>query len=131
MNQLLVSIDSKQATMAQNPCKGQLRAIHDTLDILSGKWKISILGSLIFYGTQRFGELQREVTGIGAKMLSKELRDLEINGLVKRTVLDTKPVTVEYQMTPYGETLKEIIMAMAVWGQQHRDRIIHGDDKVS
>ena len=117
--------------MAQNPCKGQLRAIHDTLDILSGKWKISILGSLIFYGTQRFGELQREVTGIGAKMLSKELRDLEINGLVKRTVLDTKPVTVEYQMTPYGETLKEIIMAMAVWGQQHRDRIIHGDDKVS
>jgi len=130
MDQLDSSTETAKV-ITQNPCKGHLRAIHDTLDILSGKWKISILGSLIFYGTQRFGELQREVTGIGAKMLSKELRDLEINGLVKRTVLDTKPVTVEYQMTPYGETLKDIIMAMSDWGQQHRERIIRGEEVVS
>ena len=71
MDKQTISTVATLAATAQNPCKGQLRAIHDTLDILSGKWKISILGSLTFYGTQRFGELQREVTGIGAKMLSK------------------------------------------------------------
>ena len=104
-------------------CKGKIRAIHDTLDILSGKWKIAIIGSLGF-GTRRFMELQREVEGIGAKMLSKELRELEINDLVKRTVLDTKPVTVEYQLTEYGKTLQDIIDEMMKWGENHRKRIM-------
>jgi DNA-binding HxlR family transcriptional regulator len=107
-----------------NPCKGHLLAVHDTLDLLSGKWKIAIISSLSFNKKRRFGELQRDVSGIGAKMLSKELRDLEINGLVKRTVFDTKPVTVEYELTEYGSTLEEIILAMSKWGHQHRQRII-------
>jgi DNA-binding HxlR family transcriptional regulator len=106
-------------------CKSVLRPVHDTLDILSGKWKISIISSLHF-GKKRFMELQREVEGIGAKMLSKELRELEINELIKRTVYDTKPVTVEYEITPYGKTLEAIIYEMAKWGQQHRKRIITG-----
>ncbi len=104
-------------------CKGKIRAIHDTLDILSGKWKIAIIGSLSF-GTRRFMELQREVEGIGAKMLSKELRELEINDLVVRTVLDTKPVTVEYRLTEYGSTLQNIIDEMMIWGENHRRRIM-------
>jgi len=85
-------IEAREMTEA---CIGQLRAIHDTLDLLNGKWKIAIIGSLSF-GKRRFMELQREVEGVGSKMLSKELRDLEMNELVKRTVYDTKPVTVEY-----------------------------------
>jgi DNA-binding HxlR family transcriptional regulator len=109
------------------PCKGHIRAIHDTLDLLGGKWKITIISSLSFNDKRRFGELQRDVVGIGAKMLSKELRDLEINGLVKRTVRDTKPVTVEYELTEYGHTLEEIILAMSKWGHQHRERIIHAN----
>ncbi|MFT3705881.1 MAG: helix-turn-helix domain-containing protein [Agriterribacter sp.] len=109
-------------------CVSHIRAIHDTLDILNGKWKIAIIGSLNF-GKKRFMELQREVEGIGSKMLSKELRDLEINELVKRTVYDTKPVTVEYELTDYGRTLQSIIKEMSKWGMQHRKRIMHAISK--
>ena len=104
-------------------CKGKLRSVHDTLDILSGKWKISIISSLSINGKRRFMELQRDVEGIGAKMLSKELKELEINELLVRTVYDTKPVTVEYELTPYGKTLQAIIYEMSIWGIQHRKRI--------
>jgi len=105
-------------------CKTQLRAVYDTMDLLSGKWKIAVIGSLSFLGKRRFMELQREVEGVGAKMLSKELRELELNGLVRRTVYDTKPVTVEYELTPYGKTLESIIQEMSKWGTQHRRRIM-------
>jgi len=64
------------------------------------------------------------VHGITDKMLSKELRELEMNELVKRTVYDTVPVVVEYSMTPYGETLEKLIEELQVWGTQHRKRII-------
>lgn len=103
-------------------CPSQFRAIQDTMDILGGKWKITIIGCLHF-GARRFMDLQREVQGIGSKMLSKELQELEVNGLVSRTVLDTKPVTVQYALTEYGQTLKPIIWAMADWGEHHRRKI--------
>jgi DNA-binding HxlR family transcriptional regulator len=117
---------SKKAIKQEQPhtCKGQLRAVHDTLDLLSGKWKITIISSLSFNGKRRFMELQREVEGIGAKMLSKELKELEINELLIRTVYDTKPVTVEYELTAYGKTLHAVINEMSKWGTQHRKRII-------
>jgi DNA-binding HxlR family transcriptional regulator len=57
-------------------------------------------------------------------MLSKELRELEINELVKRTVYDTLPVIVEYSMTPYGKTLENLIEELQTWGLQHRKRIL-------
>jgi DNA-binding HxlR family transcriptional regulator len=79
-------------------CRSHLQAIQDTLDIVNGKWKIAIIGALSF-GNRRFMELQREVAGIGAKMLSKELQELELNELVTRTVYSTKPVTVMYELT--------------------------------
>ncbi len=65
-----------------------------------------------------------DIEGIAAKMLSKELQELEVNGLVTRSVLNTKPITVEYELTDYGRTLKPIIDAMATWGKQHREKII-------
>jgi len=104
-------------------CGGALRAVNDTMEILGGKWKITIISALSF-GKKRFMQLQRDVNGIGAKMLSKELYDLEINGIVSRTVRDTKPVTVEYELTPYGETLKPILAELMKWGTNHRKRII-------
>ncbi|WP_317128821.1 winged helix-turn-helix transcriptional regulator [Mucilaginibacter gracilis] len=91
--------------------------------MLSGKWKIRIIGSLSF-GKKRFMELIANIEGIAAKMLSKELQELELNGLVKRTVLETKPITVQYELTGYGRSLKPIIDEMAVWGKQHRKNII-------
>jgi DNA-binding HxlR family transcriptional regulator len=115
-----IFIDEKPAC-----CQSQLRAIHDTLDLLSGKWKITIIGCLSF-GKRRFMDLQREVEGIGSKMLSKELQELDMNGLIKRTVFNTKPVTVEYELTEYGQTLRPIIKEMAEWGKIHRKKIITG-----
>jgi DNA-binding HxlR family transcriptional regulator len=103
-------------------CKKFLMSIRDTMDVLNGKWKIAIIGSLTF-GEKRFKELQRDVEGITAKMLSKELKDLEMNKIVKRTVFDTKPVTVEYRLTDHGHSLKKIINEMAVWGTKHREKI--------
>ena len=90
----------------EQPCTKALLAIRDSMDVLNGKWKIVIIGSLTF-GEKRFKELQRDVDGITAKMLSKELKDLEINKLVKRTVFDTKPVTVEYRLTEHGKSLEK------------------------
>lgn len=103
-------------------CKAYLCSVQDTLDILKGKWKISIISCLSF-GKRRFLELQREVGGIGAKMLSKELQDLEANDLVLRKVCDTKPITVEYELTDYGRTLQDIIDEMERWGKKHREKI--------
>lgn len=105
-------------------CDRELKAIQDTMDILSGKWKISIMSCLRF-GKKRFKNLQLEVKGIGSKMLSKELQELEVNGLVKRTVLNTKPVMIEYEITEYGQTLNPIISEMSTWGIQHRQRILN------
>lgn len=106
-------------------CSQHLKAVNDAMDVLSGKWKITIISALTF-GKKRFKELQREVDGITAKMLSKELRDLELNELVARTVYDTKPVSVEYEVTPYGKSLKKIIGALSEWGSNHRKRIMRG-----
>ncbi len=104
-------------------CLKQMKGIHDTMYILSGKWKIRIIGALTF-GPKRFGDLQMIVEGIGPKMLSKELHELEINGLVKREVVATKPVTVNYEITAYGKTLKTIIREMASWGNEHRKKVM-------
>ena len=104
-------------------CREQMQAVQDTMDVLGGKWKIKIL-TILYFGETHFMELQRRVAGIGSKMLSQELRDLETNGLVKRTVLETRPITVEYELTAYGATLKDIIEDMETWGRAHRKKII-------
>lgn len=96
-------------------------AIRDTLDIVGGKWKL-VLITILLSGKRRFRELSREA-GITPRILSKELQEMEMNGLITRTVCDTKPVTVEYALTPYSETLKEVLFAMEKWGQDHRKKI--------
>jgi len=75
----------------------------------------------------RSGELQRMHNGIPAKTLSKELKDLEQNGLVKRTVLDTMPVTVTYEITSYGRTLEGLLNGLRIWGSNHREYIRTGN----
>ena len=104
-------------------CKIRINAIGDAMEILSGKWKFHILGTLLQSEKMGFMDLMREVDGIGAKMLSKELQDLEMNRLVSRTVLDTKPITVEYKITKYGRTLEPVIDAIASWGTEYRKAI--------
>lgn len=102
-------------------CKARIIAITDTMEILSGKWKFHILGTLMEAGKMRFMDLLREVDGIAAKMLSKELQDMEMNHLISRTVMNTKPITVEYEVTEYGRTLEPIIDEIAKWGEAYRN----------
>ena len=103
-------------------CKTKMQSIQDAMDLLGGKWKIRIIGTLSF-GTFYFMSLQRQIAGIGSKMLSRELQELEANGLVKRIVHDTKPITVQYELTAYGQTIIPIIDEIANWGGGHRIKI--------
>ena len=98
-----------------------MQAITDAMSILSGKWKFHILGTLIEGQELGFMDLLREVQGIGSKMLSKELQDLETNQLISRTVIDSKPITVKYAITEHGKTLAPLIDALANWGIAYRD----------
>ena len=104
-------------------CLTHMLPIRDALDMLSGKWKIPIMLALCI-NSRRFKELHRDIPGITAKMLSKELKELELNGLVKRTVHDTMPISVEYAKTEYGNTLTPVIFALRDWGLKHRERIL-------
>ncbi|WP_208328358.1 winged helix-turn-helix transcriptional regulator [Flavobacterium poyangense] len=112
----------KEPEHDQQKCSQHIMAVHDAMYVLNGRWKISIIASLCF-NTMRFTDLVREVEGISGKMLSRELKNLEENQLVTRTVLNTKPITVEYKLTDYGHTLKEVIDSLAKWGHNHRKKI--------
>ena len=116
---------TRTETAATHPteCAQFILPVRDTLDLLSGKWKLPIIGALIT-GKKRFKEMERQIPKITARMLSKELKELEINQLVKRTVYDTIPVTVEYELTPYGNSLQDVMIALRDWGIKHRNRII-------
>lgn len=105
-------------------CRGVLKPVNDALDILNGKWKLPIIVALMF-GEKRFGEISKEVTGITDRMLSKELRDLELNGLVIRKVHETYPVKVTYTLSPHGKTLREVINSLKKWGTMHRKKIMN------
>ncbi|TDO24576.1 winged helix-turn-helix transcriptional regulator [Pedobacter duraquae] len=114
--------------MTENECqlghKKEIMAVHDAMDVLNGKWKVSIISSICYYNKRRFSDILNDVEGISNKMLSKELKELEINRLIKRTVLDTQPISVQYQLTEYGMTLKTIINNLAEWGTAHRKMIV-------
>lgn len=105
-------------------CKKARLAVRDTLDVVGGKWKL-VLITILRNGKRRFRELSREA-GITPRILSKELQEMEANGLISRTVCDTKPITVEYALTPYSETLSEVLDALQKWGEQHRKKIVKG-----
>lgn len=103
-------------------CKSYVVPIRDTLNVLSGKWKLPIIGAL-FFGARRFKELEREIPQITPRMLSKELKELELNELVRRTVYNTTPVSVEYELTESGRSLEKVLDAMKDWGLDHRARV--------
>ena len=104
--------------------KKEMMAVQDSMDVLSGKWKISIISSICFYNKRRFSDILNDVAGISNKMLSKELKELEVNKLINRIVHDTQPVSVEYVLTEHGKTLQTIINNLTEWGFKHRQKII-------
>ncbi|RZJ48814.1 MAG: transcriptional regulator [Flavobacterium sp.] len=104
--------------------KKEMMAVQDSMDVLNGKWKISVLSSICFYNKRRFSDILNDVVGISNKMLSKELKELEVNKLIKRTILETHPVTILYELTAHGKTLQTIIKNLTDWGIEHRKKII-------
>ncbi|RZJ76683.1 MAG: transcriptional regulator [Flavobacterium sp.] len=100
-----------------------VRAIKDALYVVSGKWKLPLL-LVLSEGAHRFKDIYRALDGITPRVLSKELRELEINGLVLRTVTSTIPVSVSYELTAYSCTLDGVVRELMNWGNQHRERII-------
>jgi DNA-binding HxlR family transcriptional regulator len=104
--------------------KKEMMAVHDAMDVLSGKWKIYIISSVCHYSQRRFSDILEDVKGISNKMLSKELKQLEANKLIRRTVLATQPITVQYELTAHGQTLKTIVEDLTAWGIAHRKEII-------
>src|SRR5690606_8194124 len=104
--------------------KGEMRAVQDSMDVLNGKWKISIISSICYYNKRRFPVNPHDVVGTSNRLLSKELNELEFNQLIKRTVLDTQPITVQYELTDHGRSLQTIIKNLTQWGIEHRKKII-------
>jgi DNA-binding HxlR family transcriptional regulator len=92
--------------------------VEATLSFLDGKWKGVILFHLMG-GTLRFNELRRKLPSVTQRMLTKQLRELELSGLVSRTVYPVVPPRVEYCLTPLGVTLKPVISALAAWGEEY------------
>lgn len=99
-------------------------AVNDTLNVVNGKWKIPIIAALL-YGEKRFKELERGIPKITPRMLSKELRDLEMNGIVSRTVYETIPVSVVYSLTKAGQSFTSVLDVMIQWGLKHRKEILN------
>ncbi|WP_163408545.1 winged helix-turn-helix transcriptional regulator [Flavobacterium ajazii] len=110
-------------TCSKESCLSALLPVRDALEVLSGRWKLPILIALSDR-PKRFKEISRDMDGITDKMLSKELKDLEINKLIIRTVYDTFPPTVEYRRTEHSRSLGNVIMALKDWGNLHRKEII-------
>lgn len=110
-------------TLTKEECTKSLMPIRDALDVINGKWKLHIIASLM-HGNHRFKDLLRDISGITAKMLSQELKSLEINDLVDRKVYTSSPVVIEYTLTEYGKTLQKLMDELRLWGTEHRKRII-------
>ena len=103
-------------------CIPSLKAIDDAFYVIGGKWRLKIIVSL-FAGNTRFNEIRRTLAGISAKVLSHELRELELNGLVHRTVRDRASDMIEYTLTEYSQTLRTVVHALDKWGQGHLQKI--------
>jgi DNA-binding HxlR family transcriptional regulator len=93
--------------------------VETTLSLLGNKWKVLILREL-FTGTKRFGELSRGVPGISQKMLTQQLRQMEVDNLVHRRIYAEVPPRVEYSLTEIGRSLSPILDAMHKWGTKYR-----------
>lgn len=114
---------------SREQCNAHLGAVDDALYVIGGKWKLKIIIALSD-GHKRFNELQRAVEGISARVLSNELKELELNGFIDRRVYDQMPVVVEYELTEYSDTLDDLVKALVAWGTMHRQRIMQNAKKV-
>jgi DNA-binding HxlR family transcriptional regulator len=118
----MANINIKSGRLTAVECKATLNSIADALHVIGGKWKLRIIVSLK-EGNRRFNEMQRHIDGISAKVLSSELKDLELNGFIRRNVFTGTPVVVEYELTQYADTLGDVLHALSQWGTMHKEEV--------
>lgn len=105
-------------------CKrGFVLAIKDAISVVSGKWRLAIVCALLS-GPKGFNEIERLMGGITPRMLSKDLGELELEGVVEKLADTANPRARKYALTPSGSKLEEVIVLMATWGQQHRSQVL-------
>jgi DNA-binding HxlR family transcriptional regulator len=92
--------------------------VETTLDVIHGRWKVLVIHRLL-EGTRRFGELHRTLPGISHRTLAKQLREMEAHRLIRRKVYPEVPPKVEYSLTPLGESLQPVLVAMGAWGEAY------------
>lgn len=109
-------VRSKQFT--NQACSPELHLI----DTISGKWTVSLI-YILSENTMRHSELQRSINGISQKVLTQTLRNLERNGIVKRTVYPVVPPQVEYSLTPIGKSLVSVLSEVCLWAKEHYQEV--------
>lgn len=128
MSELVVTSNTKVSDMIKKPktdpvaCTAGIRAMQDAQDVLGAKWSLLIIHYLMSRKGENntFKKIEKDIEGISAKMLSKELKILELNKIIHREVMKTKPVTVNYSITEYGKEANKVIVALVNWGERHR-----------
>lgn len=103
-------------------CLHTMQGLRSALTVVNSKWKLQLLVALLG-GTRHFRGLERSVPGISTKVLAKELKDLEAQQLIVRTVYPGPPVVVEYCALPYARSLKSVIEVLKEWGLQHQQHL--------
>lgn len=119
-----MSREEKAAEILSHPRnqKEEVQALQDTIYVIGGKWKLPIINSLC-NGNRRFRDIERSIPGIMTRMLSRELKEMEANQLLKRTVTPDTPVLVEYTVTDYCQRFGDIILEMIKWGKDDHERL--------
>ncbi len=110
----------KDANIPENASMEDVKYLMDTLYVIGGKWKLPIM-LVLGEGKTRFRDIQRSIPNITGRMLSKELKELEMNKIVTRNVQDDYPVRIDYEITDYCRSFQPVIDLMIDWGKRHRE----------
>ncbi|MFH6991146.1 winged helix-turn-helix transcriptional regulator [Flavobacterium sp. FlaQc-48] len=100
-----------------------LQTISKSMLLLSGKWKMQIVVFLLQHGSTRFMDLQRGISHISPKILSKALQELQLNDIVFRSESKHSCIAIEYELTAHGKTLRSLLRAIECWGIKHFDHL--------
>ena len=106
-----------------NEMRDGLKYVEDALYVFGGKWKLQILIA-IYAGAKRFRDLKKSIPKITSRVLSKELKSLEANKLIARTIVSQAPMSIEYSLTAYANTLEPVLTGVVLWGMNHRKKIM-------
>jgi len=111
-----------EKTYNKKTLQDMIQPVTDAIYVLNGKWKLPVLICLTFEN-MRFRQLANEIPQITDRMLAKELKELEANLLIQRTISNTVPVKIEYSITDHGKSLHNVVIELQKWGLKHRKAI--------